>query len=212
MRVSTAVTLVPSMKWETTTILLEQLRDAETSTWEAFTSRFRTPLIRFAQRCGLTHEQAEDATQETLMRFVEGYRAGEYERERGRLSSWLFTLMFNTIRSHRRDDARAPKQAPRAIDRTTFFSALPDEGTAKHAWEQDWEHHAITTCIDQLRSEVSPTHFRAFELTTFRDVPANEVAHQLGISRDAVYQARYRILKRLEELRDAFNGVEELAS
>lgn len=198
------------MQWETTTILLEQLLNTETNAWQRFMDRFRTPMVRFARRCGLTEEQAEDATQDTLVRFVEQYREGQYDRSRGRLGSWLFTLMYNSIRSQRRDDARSPKQGPRVIDRTTFFSALPDEATAKQVWEQDWEHHALSMCMNQLRSEVSPSHFQIFELTIFREVPAAEVARQLGLTRDAVYQARYRMLKRLEELRETFQGVEEL--
>jgi len=198
------------VQWETTTILLEQLLNTETNAWQRFMDRFRTPMVRFARRCGLTEEQAEDATQDTLVRFVEQYREGQYDRSRGRLGSWLFTLMYNSIRSQRRDDARSPKQGPRVIDRTTFFSALPDEATAKQVWEQDWEHHTLSMCMNQLRSEVSPSHFQIFELTTFREVPAAEVARQLGLTRDAVYQARYRMLKRLEELRETFQGVEEL--
>ncbi|MHA7812701.1 MAG: RNA polymerase sigma factor [Phycisphaerales bacterium] len=200
------------MQWETTTILLEQLSDTHDEAWQRFTARFRTPMIRFARRCGLSEEQAEDATQDALVQFIEQYREGQYDRTRGRLGSWLFTLMYNSIRSHRRDDARSPAQAPRRIDRTTFFSAVPDEAAAQQVWEQDWEHHAFTVCMNQLRSEVSPSHFQVFELTTFRDVPAAEVAQQLGLSRDAVYQARYRILKRLEELRSQFQGVEGLTA
>jgi len=200
------------VQWETTTILLEQLSDTHDEAWQRFTARFRTPMIRFARRCGLSEEQAEDATQDALVQFIEQYREGQYDRTRGRLGSWLFTLMYNSIRSHRRDDARSPAQAPRRIDRTTFFSAVPDEAAAQQVWEQDWEHHAFTVCMNQLRSEVSPSHFQVFELTTFRDVPAAEVAQQLGLSRDAVYQARYRILKRLEELRSQFQGVEGLTA
>ena len=200
------------MQWETTTILLEQLHDSQTDAWKRFTDRFRPPMLGFARRYGLSDAQAEDAVQNALVSFFEGYQSGQYDRGRGRLRTWLFTLMYQAIRSQRRDDARSPKQAPRAIDRTTFFSALPDEASAEQIWQQDWEHHALSTCMNQLRSEVSPSHFQVFELTTFREVPAAEVAQQLGLSRDAVYQARYRMLKRLEELRETFNGVEELAS
>lgn len=200
------------VQWETTTILLEQLSDTHDEAWQRFTARFRTPMVRFARRCGLSEEQAEDAAQDTLVQFVERYRDGQYDRSRGRLSSWLFTLMYNSIRSHRRDSARSPGQAPLRVDRTTFFSAVPDEAAAKEAWEQDWEQHAYTVCMNQLRSEVSPSHFHIFELTTMREVPAAEVAQQLGLTRDAIYQARYRVLKRLEQLRDAFSGVEDLTS
>lgn len=168
-------------------------------------------MLRFARRYGLSNAQAEDAVQDTLVKFIDLYRLGQYDRSQGRLGAWLFALMYQSIRSHRRDDARAPRQSPVVVDRTTFFSALPNEDQANQAWEQEWEQHAIESCIAQLKSEISPSHYRAFELTTLRAVPATEVADQLGLTRDAVYQARYRALKRLKELRSQFQGVEELA-
>ncbi len=200
------------MKWETTTILLEQLQNSEDDAWQRFTARFREPMLHFASRMGLSDAQAEDAVQDALVQFLEGYREGRYDRSKGRLGSWLFALMFQSIRSHRRDGFRSPKQAPSPSHRTTFFSALPDEDTARAEWEMDWDRHSINRCMLQLRGEVNPTHYRAFELTTIRQVPAMEVAEQLGLSRDAVYQARYRVLKRLEQLRGEFDGVEEIAS
>ena len=169
-------------------------------------------MLSFARRCGLSEAQGEDAVQDALVRFLEDYRAGRYEREKGRLGSWLFALMYQSIRSHRRDGGRAPIQSPGAearSGRTTFFSALPDEREAKEAWEEDWERCAIDTCLGRLRAEVSADHYRAFELTTVRRVPAHEVAQQLGMTRDAVYQARFRALKRLGALRAEFEGVDE---
>lgn len=65
----------------------------------------------------------------------------------------------------------------------------------------------INRCLSQLRGEVNPTHYRVFELMILRQVPAKEVSKQVGLSHDAVYQARYRVLKRLEELRSEFDGV-----
>jgi RNA polymerase sigma factor (sigma-70 family) len=200
------------MKWETTTILLEQLQNSDNDAWQRFTTRFREPMLHFAGRMGLSDAQAEDAVQDALVQFLEGYREGKYDRSKGRLGSWLFALMYQSIRSHRRDGYRSPMQAPTPTHRTTFFSALPDENTARAEWEMDWDRHSINRCMSQLRGEVNPTHYRAFELMTIRQVPAMEVAEQLGLSRDAVYQARYRVLKRLEELRGEFDGIEEIAS
>lgn len=200
------------MKWETTTILLEQLRDSEPIAWQRFSERFRPPMLGFASKFGLSEALAEDAVQEALIKFVEGYRSGQYDRERGRLGTWLFTLLYHSIRSQRRDNARSPIQGPRSNARTTFFSAIPDQHEAQQDWELDWERHTLSTCMSQLRGEMSPTHFRAFELTSLQQVPAAEVADQLNMSREAVYQARYRVLKRLEELRVTFEGIEESAT
>jgi len=60
--------------------------------WREFPGRYQPVLVAFARRFGLTHDQAEDAPQGALLRFVEEYRAGRYERSRGRLRSWIFTI------------------------------------------------------------------------------------------------------------------------
>lgn len=188
--------------------MLERLMESQDEAWERFSARFRAPMLGFARRYGLTEAQSEDAVQDALIAFLEGYRAGRYERGKGRLGSWLFALMYQSIRSHRRDGGRAPAQGAGGDGRTTFFSALPDEREARGVWDEDWERCAIDSCLSRLRSEVSPSHYRAFELTTVREVPAMEVAKQLGMSRDAVYQARSRALQRLRALRDEYEGTE----
>lgn len=200
------------MKWETTTILLDQLRESEDDAWKRFTDRFHEPMLRFASKLGLSDAQAEDAVQDAMMQFLQGYRDGQYDRSKGRLGSWLFALMYQSIRSHKRDGARSPMQSPDPARRTTFFSGLPSDDEARDEWELQWDRNAINRCMSQLRGEVNPTHYRVFELMTLRRVPASEVAELVGLSRDAVYQARYRVLKRLEELRTEFDGVKAVAS
>ena len=190
------------MDWETTTIMLERLRDSDGDAWDRFASRFTPPLVRFGMRFGLSQSQAEDAAQDAMVSFVEAYRAGRYDRERGRLSSWLFALAFNAIRSHRRDERRAPAQGPLGDPgRTTFFSALPDEAEAEKAWELDWEHHVLTECLARLRGEIEKHTYEAFELVSLKQMAPAAVAERLGISRDSVYQAKLRALRRLGELR-----------
>jgi len=200
------------MQWETTTILLDQLQNSQSDTWKRFTDRFHEPMLRFAGRLGLSDAQAEDAVQDAMVQFLHGFQEGQYDRSKGRLGSWLFALMYQSIRSHRRDGARSPKQSPDRTNRTTFFSALPGDDEARGQWELEWDRHAINRCLSQLRGEVNPTHYRVFELMTLRQVPAAEVGQQVGLSRDAVYQARYRVLKRLEELRSEFDGVNGVGS
>lgn len=197
-----------AVEWETTTIMLEKLREPQSEAWQLFMDRFRRPLMSFAIRSGLNRSQAEDATQEALLSFIEAYRAGKYDRSKGRLGSWLFTLAFQSIRSHRRDVARGAAQSPTIGGRTTFFTGLPDEEAARSQWEDDWDRHLLAECVRQLRAELSETHMLAFELVAIKEVPAATVAQEIGISRDAVYQIRFRALKRLSELREQLDDVE----
>lgn len=195
------------MEWVTTTILLDRLCDFEDAAWEHFTNRFRTPVVRFACRMGLPEQEAQDVAQESLAAFANGLRDGRYDRTKGRLSSWLFGIAYYESKRAMRDAARSPRQAPGVDGKTTFFSALPDEGEAKASWERDWERFVTNQCLERLRGEVTPMTYAAFEMVALREAPANEVARELGITRNAVFIAKHRALKRLGELHAQFEGV-----
>jgi DNA-directed RNA polymerase specialized sigma24 family protein len=49
-------------------------------------------VTAFASRLGLDSNEAEDVAQETLIEFVRAYGGGNYDRSRGRLSSWIFSI------------------------------------------------------------------------------------------------------------------------
>eukprot|EP00913_Durusdinium_trenchii_P006239 g5851.t1 len=82
------------MPWITTTIMLERLSDAQDSAWEELATHFRAPVHHFAIRLGLNESAAEDVVQSTLLAFISAYRDGRYEKDRGRLSSWLFGIAY----------------------------------------------------------------------------------------------------------------------
>ena len=114
------------MQWVTTTIVLEQLAREEAGAWELFVRRFRQPVIRFARDLGLSEDEAEDVVQETLASFLRAYRNGRYDRDKGRLSSWLFGIAHRTAMKIRSKAARRQRLAP-AGDRTGFWDDLPDK-------------------------------------------------------------------------------------
>ncbi len=199
--------LTRPMPWITTTIMLERLSDAQDTAWEELATHFRAPVHHFAIRLGLNDSAAEDVVQSTLLAFIRAYREGRYEKDRGRLSSWLFGIAYReslrVIRSGKREF-----QSPPAPGRTTFLSGRPDEELARRTWTQTWERHVLDRCMEQARGEVASNTFEAFELTALRDVPAEAVARELGMSRNAVFIAKHRVLKRIAELRREYDPVE----
>jgi RNA polymerase sigma factor (sigma-70 family) len=188
------------MRWITTTLLLESLRNAEDTAWEEFVGRFRAPIVRFARDLGLAADEAEDVAQETLMDFLKAYRSGQYDRAKGRLSAWLFGIARRRVRNARRREAGRPRPVT-GPDRTAFWENLPDEDAARRSWDASWERAVIEHCLQQVRIEVEPTTIRAFELFAIQGRPAAEVAGELGLSRNAVFIAKHRVMKRILELR-----------
>lgn len=194
------------MRWVTTTLLLENLRDADEAAWEQFIGRFRAPIVRFACDLGLAADEAEDVAQETLMDFVRAYRSGQYDREKGRLSAWLFGIAHRRVRHAWRK--RADQRQVAGAERTAFWDNLPDEEVTRQSWDASWEEMVLDQCLQQVRAEVESSTIRAFELFALQGRPAADVAGELGMSRNAVFIAKHRVMKRVLELRRQFEAVD----
>lgn len=197
------------LDWNTTSTILCGLRDhADRVAWERLCARFRAPMVGFARRLGLNEADAEDAAQQALMAFAEAYRLGRYDRGKGRLSDWLFGIAYREIMSERRRYARRAVRLEPGGGRTSLWEALPDEGGATRFWDQEWEQALLERCLTQVQREVEEPSYRAFELVVRHHQSADQAAELLGVPVKSVYNAKHRILKRIRELRAAYEAVE----
>lgn len=188
------------MEWVTTTTLLQRLENFEDrEVWDRLIERFRRPLAAFCRRFGLTDAEADDVVQETLLGFADAYRRGKYDRDAGRLSSWLFGIAYRQASNARRKRARdAARNAD--VGQTAFLERVPDEAEAQSAWDADWEKAMLDTCMAQLKAEVAANTYQVFEQVVRAERDPAQVAAELGMTRDAIYVAKHRVLKRLGEL------------
>lgn len=196
-----------TVDWITTSTVLHDLRDFDNrGAWDRFVSRFRVPVVRFARSVGLSENDAEDVAQESLAAFAEGFRQGKYDRERGRLSQWLFGITYRKALDHRRKAARGRVGGSSAFD-ALAEAQMPDEAALTASWDQEWEQALLEQCLEQVRREVEPNTLRAFELTVRENMDAAAAAELLGVNVKLIYNAKHRILKRIRELRSELESV-----
>ncbi len=193
------------MHWVTTTLVLDRLQDSEDEAWETFVCRFRQPVVRFARDMGLAEEEAEDAAQETLTSFLKAYRDGKYDRGKGRLHSWLFGIAQRTVLHRRRSLAQEHRRSPIGL-RTVVWDTIPED-QVQVSWDKSWHQAIFDQCLEQVRLELEVQTVQAFELVALREVPAQEAAAQLGMTRNAVFLAKHRVLKRIRELQQELEAV-----
>jgi len=187
--------------WVTTTTILADLRSDESGTaWKRLVDRFRRPIIAFAIHIGLSPSEADDVAQETLLAFLENYRAGKYEREKGRLSSWLFGIAYRQTAGANRTMARNAGRM--ASDQSSILRSTPDESTALADWDAEWAQSILASCLAQVEREVDHATFRAFELTVRDGLSAEEAAAALASNVKLVYNAKHRVLKRIRDIRE----------
>ena len=186
--------------WVTTTQVLDDLRNsANGPAWQRFEGHFRDVIIRFARHAGLSASDADDAAQETMLVFVKAFREGKYERQKGRMRDWLFGIARRVVFNLRRKQPLDKLIADRTTG-TSFWDMVEDDRGIEQSWQDEWRRMALAVCLEQAKSQIDPQVFAAFELYALKEMPAEEVAAKLGMSRNAVYIAKSRVLSHLREL------------
>lgn len=193
----------------TTTTILDQLLDpSDEQAWAELDGRFRPILFAFTRRMGLSDSDAEDVTQEALTRFVKAYRKGQYDRTRGRLSSWLIAIAHNCVHDLRQSTNR--RVAWRGE------SAMGELGRAEDL-EAVWEEESRRVLLDRAMKELKcSSNFEektitAFELLARGDRTPSDVATETGMHIDSVYAAKNRCLTMLRKIVERLNAEYELA-
>jgi len=186
----------------TSTALLEGLKDPHNQTlWSEYLGRHRPLIMAYCTRLGVPRADAEDLAQEALLAFAHAYRDGRYDAGRGRLRGWLHGIVRNVVQTWHRRKKRRGEVQPETEDGTGFFGRLADPHALDQVWEQEWTRAVVQAAVARARAEFEPATFAAFERFACNDEPAEVVARDLGLSRNAVYIAKHRVLGRVRELR-----------
>ncbi len=182
----------------TSTAMLAGLCDSGNDrVWSDFARRYGPILVGFARRLGLEENDAADVSQETLIRFVQEYRAGKYDRSRGRLRSWLLSIARTRVAAVYR--ARAARHEQQGV---TAAVDLSDEHTLTQIWSDERRQVILRTAFEQLRTTTKTNEktIRAFELLVQGGCPPQVVAEDLGMSIEDVYRAKSRVAQSLREI------------
>lgn len=186
------------MDSQTHVTLLERLREAsDPLAWEEFYERYWRLIFATARRRGCSDHTSEEIVQEAMVTVFKGRAAFRYDPERGRFRDWLGTVVRNAVAARR----RSPADRARPLADDAALAALADGAAPPDAeWNRAFDLATLASLLDIVRHEVAPASFQAFELAVLQEMPGAEVAQVTGLSRNAVYLARRRILQRLKEL------------
>ena len=67
-------------------------REEDHLAWLWLWHQLHDPLLRLGMRVGLSHEEAEEALQETLITFHRDLKDGRYSAENGSMFGWIWRL------------------------------------------------------------------------------------------------------------------------
>jgi RNA polymerase sigma-70 factor (ECF subfamily) len=187
--------------------LLCEIRDdnRRDETWAVFHTRYHGVILGWCLRRGLPRDDAEDLTQDVLLKLFQQLPTHDHDPTRGQFRGWLKAVVNNALTDFWR--RRRPESA--AVGGTAFLVLVADVASPEAAVELSTtiENHSRVTAaeiVERVRAKLKETTWQAFYQTMIDERPAVEVAAGLNLSVASVYKATYRVKQMLlEEYRHA---------
>lgn len=176
--------------------LLVRLRDsANHEAWDEFVLVYSPAIYRFARKRGLQHADAQDLAQTVLSAVAQRVADWQPDADRARFRTWLARIASNqTITMFRR---RKPDAARGG---TTAVAVLNEQEAPATDLELNCRREAFRVLARKVRAEFEEATWQAFWMTAVEGASVEEAASSLARSAGAIYTARSRIIRRLQEL------------
>ena len=141
----------------------------------------------------------DDLVQEIFLAVVRGLPSFSHSGRRGAFRAWLRTIASNYSCDYWKSPAR--RSAPGDAAATAALGLLEDpDSPLNRYWDEEHDRYVLRCLLELAELEFEPTTVRAFRRVALEGASGSEAAGELGLSLDAVYAARSRVLRRLREL------------
>lgn len=177
--------------------LLDRARAQDPLAWQRLVDLYGPHIYRLCRRAELQPADAADVTQEVFRAVAGNLLSFRRETDGDTFRGWLWTITRNKILDLHRRRQREPQGVGgsdvRVIEELVDeLSATSDSGIPQFG---ELAHRAL----ELVRVEFRPNTWNAFWKTTIEDKHPANVAEELGMSVQAVYTAKSRVLRRLRD-------------
>jgi RNA polymerase sigma-70 factor (ECF subfamily) len=179
--------------------LLARLRldPTDHAAWDVFVERYGRHIYRWCRQWKLQDADAEDVTQNILLKLAQKLRHFAYDPSRS-FRGWLKTVAHHAWRdfvdSPRRAQAAAGDNRVREL-----MDTLEAREDLIQKLQEAFDHELLEAAKARVRLRVAPHTWEAFRLVALEDLPAAEVAATVRMPVAMVYVAKSKVQKMLRE-------------
>jgi RNA polymerase sigma-70 factor (ECF subfamily) len=183
---------------QTSPTLLGRLRQqpSDQAAWGQFVDRYSRAIYGWARQ-GLQDADAEDVTQMVLVRLAEHMRSFSYDPTRS-FRGWLRRLTQHAWS----DFVTAQKRGGRASGDSTTAECLlqvPARDDLVARLEEQFDREVLEEAQARVQLRVETDSWQAFQLTALEGLSGAEAAQRLNKQVTAVFKAKNRVQKLLQE-------------
>ena len=160
--------------------------------WERFVVLFTPLLSRWGHRLGVPATDTEDLIQEVFSILFRQLPEFRYDPSKS-FRAWLWTLFHRQTLAWRKRQKRHFQLSDEQIEAL----ACPDQ--VAEASEEEYRRVLVERVLGILRRHYPPQIWQIFWAFTVEGLPGVEVAKRFGVTPNAVYLIRGRILARIRQ-------------
>jgi RNA polymerase sigma-70 factor (ECF subfamily) len=138
---------MPSTMW--TAIL--QIRDQPERVKDLVVRRYREPVYNFARQQGLSHEDAEDITQNVFLRMCEQSFLEKADRKKGRFRTFILAVTKHVIGTWQQYELAGKRDRRREIPIGDFD--VPEEVIPDGAFDRLWVENLMQQAREHLKED-----------------------------------------------------------
>lgn len=172
--------------------LLYRLREpSDQEAWRRFVNIYTPLLYHWVQGWGSQAQDASDIIQEVFIVLLQSLPKFVYNPQRS-FRAWLHTV----VRTKWCDWQRRRGRVVTENSGLSGVETLPDWAVREEA---EFRSYVIARTLQLLEGEFGAKTISAFRATAIEQRVARDVAQELGLTENAVYLARGRVMRRLRE-------------
>jgi RNA polymerase sigma factor (sigma-70 family) len=182
---------------QTSATLLARLRQvpADQAAWAQFADRYGPRIYAWCRRWNLQESDAEDVTQNVLLKLAEKMRGFEYDSSRS-FRAWLKTVTRHAWIDY--SAARKGAAAGGSLALELLQTAEAREDLVQRL-DEEFDRELFDEATARVRLRVTPRTFEAFERTALRGESGAEAASALGMKVATVFVAKSKVQKMIQE-------------
>lgn len=178
--------------------LLERIKVQDQSAWERLVRLYSPLVYRWCRRGGVSAEDAADVGQEVFRAVARKVRDFRHDREGDSFRGWLRAITRSKVCDHLRGLSGGTTAAGGSDALTRLYQVPAPEEDSADAECREETRVLYRRAVELIQAEFENATWQAFWRVVDGQRPA-DVAAELGMTVNAVYTAKSRVLRRLRE-------------
>ncbi|MDD7986473.1 sigma-70 family RNA polymerase sigma factor [Lentisphaera marina] len=173
--------------------LLYRLKNSRDQlSWNEFCTAYERYIYLIVRGMSLDHHDAEDLTQDVLLKVYKNIADYEYSPESSKFRTWLSKICRNQVIDYIRKINAESKRVENYYKKAEQMT-LPE---VEQMAEAEWKAHVTTTAWESIQKGFRGSAAECFKLMN-QGVEVAEIANKLEISESSVYVYSKRVKDRL---------------